>query len=54
MAHQPNQLNLLCKWGCEALGPLCVGTLELSSSLDMALFEVLCAAVESVRRGVLP
>ena len=40
MAHKPKKLNLLCKWGCEALGPLCVGPLELSSSLDMALFEV--------------
>lgn len=40
MAPKPNQLNLLCKWGCEALGPLCVGTLELSSSPAVALFKV--------------
>lgn len=40
MAHKPKKLILPCKRVREALGPLCVGTLELSSSPAVALFEV--------------
>lgn len=37
MAHKPKKLILRVR---EALGTLCVGTLELSSSPAVALFEV--------------